>query len=115
MTWDERRVLEAAATRLGLHTLQWRAGERPRFTQLVARPCPFLTRDEEGHGVCRVYEDRPYSCRRFMCGRNTTAERYDKGVVEGIPLRVLTSGALREQYADNQKTAQVWADAHGWS
>lgn len=115
VTQRERRVLEAAAQKLEIVGLQWRAGERPSHTHLVARPCPFFTRDEAGQGVCRVYDERPYNCRRFMCGRTTTEESYDRGAVDGIPLRVLTSADLRQQYADNQCAAQAWADAHGWT
>ena len=111
VTWDERRVLEAAAKRIGAASLQWRAGDRPRFTNLVARPCPFY----EASVGCRVYDERPYNCRRFMCGRDDLTERFDAGAVEGIPMRVLRSAELRSDYAANQADARGWAEAHGWT
>ena len=114
MTWAERRTVEASAKGLGIGGLQWRAGERPSFTSLVARPCPFLAEDQ-GLASCQIYESRPYNCRRFMCGRDDTTERFDAGAIQGIPLRVLTSAALRADYAANQAAAQEWADSHGWS
>lgn len=113
MTFAERRELQARADELEIR-LQWRVGERPSFTSLVARPCPFLTQDDLGRAVCRAHDVRPYNCRRFMCGRFDTTERHDVGVVNGIPLRVRQSETLRDEYAANQREAQVWADAHGW-
>lgn len=95
--------------------LHWRAGERPRFTNLVARPCPFFGRDDDGQGLCKIYDVRPYSCRRFMCGREKAGEHFmGSGGTFGIPLRVLKSADLRAQYARNQDAAKAWADAHGW-
>jgi Fe-S-cluster containining protein len=79
----------------------------------VARPCPFYEAQETG-GVCRIYESRPYNCRRFMCGRDDLTAPYDAGAVDGIPMRVLTSDDLRAQYAQNQADAHGWAEAHGW-
>jgi Fe-S-cluster containining protein len=110
MTHAERRSVEAAASHLGVQ-LHWRAGDRPRFTKLVARPCPFY---EAKDSTCRIYESRPYNCRRFMCGRDDLSEPFDAGALDGIPARVWTSDALRAQYAQNQTDAQVWADARGW-
>lgn len=113
MTFAERRELEAVATKLEL-ILQWRAGDRPLFTELVARPCPFFLAGETG-GTCQAYDVRPYNCRRFMCGRDETlAGPFDAHAVEGIPMRVLTSDTLRSDYAANQVSARPWADAHGW-
>lgn len=106
---SERRVLQDAAERLGL-TLQWRAGDRPRFTSLVARPCPFY----EASVGCRVYEERPFNCRRYMCGRDDLSEPYDANTMHGIPMRVLTSADLRSDYMVQQAEAHKWADAHGW-
>lgn len=110
MTFSERRLLEAHGKRLGL-TLQWRAGDRPTFTALVARPCPFLTRDADGLAACAVYDERPYNCRRWMCGRSSADEICEQ---RPIPLRVLRSHELRADYTALQAAAQPWADAHGW-
>jgi len=111
MTHAERRVVTAAAERLGLR-LHWRAGDRPAFTNLVARPCPFFSEDEK---ACRIHDERPYNCRRFMCGRHDLSEAYLKGgAVSGVPVRVLNSTELMNDYARLQNESQTWATAHGW-
>jgi len=112
MTHAERRVVAAAADRLGLR-LHWRAGDRPSFTNLVARPCPFFSEDEK---ACRIHSERPYNCRRFMCGRSDLSESYRQGgIVSGVPMRVLKSAELHADYAALQRESQAWAEAHGWS
>jgi Fe-S-cluster containining protein len=30
-------------------------------------PCVFFRRDENGHGVCEIYDTRPLACRHFDC------------------------------------------------
>ena len=105
MTFVERRELEAARPDLAKR-LRWTAGPRPSLTALIAKPCPFL----EG-SRCSVYDVRPYNCRRWMCGRT---ER-DQPVEDApVPLVVLRSKELLNDFQDLQAAAQPWALAHGW-
>jgi Fe-S-cluster containining protein len=103
MTWAERREIEAVTDR----SLRWEAGERPSLTILRARPCPLLGDD----GRCTVYEVRPYSCRRWGCGRTERSQRVEDAPV---PLLVRQSAELLEDARRMQTAAQPWALAHGW-
>jgi Fe-S-cluster containining protein len=103
MTWAERREIEAVTDR----PLRWTAGARPATTMLLAHPCPLLGGDNR----CTVYEVRPFSCRRWMCGRDDRAQ-----IVEDapVPMRVRRSAELTADYAAMQAEAHPWALAHGW-
>ena len=105
MTWAERRELEAVR---GTRRLEWRAGNRPSLTLLVARPCPFYSKKDG----CTVYDVRPYNCRRWMCGRTST-EQIAEATAQ-IPVRVLRSPELVADYRRLQDDSREWAVAHGW-
>ena len=81
---------------------------RDGWTLLAAHPCPFY---DTAQKACAVYEDRPYNCRRFQCGRwNVQAEPFTMR-----PLALIKSdNDLRWSYDANQREHQPWALAHGW-
>lgn len=104
-----------------LGRLRW-APDRPGFVRLKAGPCPFLSEK----GQCRVYEVRPYNCRRFACLRvdpKTEALHLipnspyfkDQTGCFNTRERVLGSRAARRLYERIQRHAQRWARAHGWT
>jgi Fe-S-cluster containining protein len=99
MTYAERRELERLA---GTRRLRWRYHPHPRFTALVAGPCPFLT----GENKCGAYEARPFNCRRFGCLRpDVNAEAWDGHAL---------TDEDRSTLAAMQAESQPWALAHGW-
>jgi hypothetical protein len=103
MTWAERREIEAVTDR----PLRWTAGERPATTMLLAHPCPLLGDDNR----CTVYAVRPYSCRRWGCGRTERSQPVEDAPV---PLRVRQSAELLADMRAMQADAQPWALVHGW-
>lgn len=103
MTHAERRTLTAAALAAGDVRLTFRPHPDPDFVCLVARPCPLYAEDAK---ACRVYEARPYNCRRFACLRRDYTQAYDAGP---------QSRADRRQLVVMQRRAQPWARAHGWA
>lgn len=107
MTYAERRQIEAELPAESVTHLRWEPGPRPALTVLRAKPCPLLTAE----GRCSVYDVRPYSCRRWMCGRTDPAQPVEDAPV---PMRVLQSAELTEDYRKLQAAAQPWALAHGW-
>lgn len=84
----------------------------PRAMAMTVGPCSFLGSTPSGAARCRAYAVRPYNCRRFMCGRDHGLQRWDDAPV---PARVLADRGLRRAYARQQREAQPWARAHGWS
>lgn len=114
MTLQERELLEArylSATR----PLEFTPHPDPKFTYLVARPCPFVS----DQGQCLVYDIRPYNCRRWMCGRVDPAQ---ESLEIGGPMgcwnlsdRVDTSLRFQEHVATNERHHAAWAKRHGWS
>lgn len=109
MTFAERRELEAAARRgLASRPLQFRHHAESTMTDMVAKPCPFVTADNR----CNAYEVRPYNCRRFACLRpDVAAEPFDERM---LPMRLQALPLAREMYATIQRDAQPWARDHGW-
>lgn len=84
-----------------------------RFVQYEG-PCPLLAEDK----TCSVYAVRPYQCRRFMCLRHDTSEPPIFGGPVGCYNALAAMRTDREAlkfYRHNQRRAQVWAVAHGWS
>lgn len=102
MTVEEAEVLVEQDRMIHLEP-----GPEPGFVRMRARPCPFY-RPSVG---CLVYQERPYNCRRYLCGRTSSAEPFED---MPIPWTVLESRDLRRQYAREQRRAQRWADGHGW-
>lgn len=102
MTVEEAEVLMAQSPAIRLTP-----GPEPGFVRMAAAPCPFYRRVTG----CAVYGLRPYNCRRYLCGRDSSAEPFEQAP---IPLKVLQDRSLRRQYARNQRRSQRWADAHGW-
>lgn len=84
-----------------------------RFYLLERGPCPFLA-DKS----CLIYHDRPFNCRRFMCGRvDPRQESFEEGGPMGcfnLQDRIETSARFEEFAAANQRRAQKWALDHGW-
>lgn len=80
----------------------------PKWVVMKAAPCPLYDRLMK---ACTVYEQRPYSCRRYQCGRwNAQAEPY----LSNPMVLIKSNNDLRWSYAKNQKAHQPWALAHGW-
>jgi Fe-S-cluster containining protein len=105
MTHAERRTLTAAVLRAAIPggvTLTFRPHPDPSFVCLVARPCPLYAADAK---ACRIYEARPFNCRRFACQRRDYAQPYDQGP---------QTRADRRQLVVIQRHAQRWARSHGW-
>lgn len=75
------------------------------FLNLVAGPCPFF---DDG---CAIYDNRPYNCRRFQCGRWDA--KSEPWMPDPMPA-IVADKKLRRSYDLNQNAAQVWAIAHGW-
>jgi hypothetical protein len=93
---------------------------QPGFVQLRARPCPLLEADAGGRAICTVYDVRPYSCRRFICGRaDVTTEPYEEdphtGACVNFTDRIFQSRPFRRFYAHHQRKSQRWALRHGWT
>lgn len=107
MTREERALIEAATDR----ALTWAHDPDPRFVRLQAAPCPLLV-----EGQCSVYDARPFNCRRFICGR-VGDEPWESAndVCLNLTDRLAQSLDFQEFYRSNQKRAQVWARAHGWT
>lgn len=97
MTYAERRALERVA---GTRVLRWKYHPHPRFTKLVAGPCPFLN----GLNECGAYEARPYQCRRFACMRDSLDQPWNES----------WRPEHNEELMQIQASAQPWALAHGW-
>lgn len=98
MTHEEAAILRSRKDGL----LFTSAGDK---VMLLGSPCPFW---DNG---CTVYAQRPYNCRRFLCGRED-GEPFDP---QPIPAKVLKVKKLRQQYARNQAHHQTtWAKSHGW-
>lgn len=111
----ERDLLQTHADRAS-RPLIWTHGKVDGFVQLDVGPCPFLGADAQ----CQVYEDRPYNCRRMMCGRVDPAkESYEQGGPMGchnLSDRVETSLRFQEFYEANERRhAKSWATSHGWT
>ena len=84
----------------------------PGFVELKAAPCPFLSGN-----TCTVYPVRPFKCRQFQCHR-ALGEAFDPNGPLGcqnLSDRLLQSRETRRAYALNQRKAQKWALAHGWT
>lgn len=81
--------------------------------------CPLLTRELDGKASCSIHEQRPYNCRRFICFRPDPAtEPYETGGPLGclnLTDRLTDSLHALTFYESNQRRAQVWAKAHGWT
>lgn len=103
MTPEELGAVTAAAPSV---EIRWEPAE-PGFVKVLAAPCPYLEVTR-----CLVYAARPYNCRRWMCGRARLTDPVD---LAAVPVSVLSDRDLRRQYAVNQRKAQPWADAHGWT
>jgi len=110
MTHDEADVVLAATT----VAVGW-VPHPEGFVGMVAldgsTACPLLTTG----GKCSIHASRPYNCRRFLCLRDE-----GEALVTGGPFGCantephLASRPHRRLYERNQRTAQVWARAHGW-
>jgi Fe-S-cluster containining protein len=83
----------------------------PGFVLLTVGPCPFTGTDSQGKSVCHAYRQRPYNCRRYMCGRFDCTEPWDD---HDPPLIVLNTPVLRQQYKRQQRLSVPWALRHGW-
>lgn len=90
----------------------WLPLSTPGFVRLQAGPCPYMGTTDHGTPRCTVYAVRPYNCRRYGCYQTEPGEPWEGSPV---PVKVLRSRDLRRQYAANQRKAQRWAVAHGWS
>lgn len=126
MTHQEAEVLQAradATLTLGeLQRIQWHPHENPQFTQLVAKPCPFLREKN----VCLMHEVRPFNCRRFGCLRpDPVREPYETAPLSpylqygtvgcsNLRERLVHSKPARRIYAKLQQRGYRWAYAHGW-
>jgi Fe-S-cluster containining protein len=106
MTDAEWEVLKPHTQRLNVRTV---TRSEKGWTALAAHPCPFYDRQAK---ACQVYDDRPYNCRRFQCGRwNVQAEPFTSN-----PLPIIRSNNdLRWTYDKNQRDHMPWALAHGWN
>jgi Fe-S-cluster containining protein len=105
MTAQEWAALAPHAERLNVRVDVQQHGT---WTLLKAQPCPFYDASAK---ACQVYEDRPYNCRRFQCGRwEPSREPFNFH-----PLTVIKNdNDLRWSYRANQAEHQPWAVAHGW-
>jgi Fe-S-cluster containining protein len=98
----------------------WLTVPDARYVAMKAAPCPFLAR-ERGSAVCRIYAARPFSCRRYACGRDDVSVPLSQVMVRNaeagtvLPMRFYTDRAFRRQMTVQQRKAQRWARAHGWS
>ena len=120
MTEQERALITASVREWAVPpSLTFTAG--PGGTvRLAASPCPLLADD----GRCGVYEQRPYVCRRFVCGRaDVTTEAYEPEVYApdlgltgcaNLSDRVRESPRFRAHVETIQRRALPWARAHGW-
>lgn len=109
MTYAERRLLEEAGrSGMAFRPLQWRYNEGTGFTDLSAKPCPFVTPENR----CNVYDIRPYNCRRFGCMRPDV--KTEPFAASTLTKRLIESSSARSQYQVMQAEAQEWAVAHGW-
>lgn len=110
---QEAEVLGHAAQGLGA-PLWFRPHTEAGFRQLCGQPCPFLQDNQ-----CRVYDVRPYNCRRFICGRPSgSAEPWDmrvSGECVNFTARVSQSVTFYRHACEVQAAAQPWAVAHGWT
>ena len=92
--------------------------ETPGFLRwLQPTGCPMLTRELDGTATCTVHAVRPMNCRRFVCLREA-----GEPFRAGGPLGCLnTSERIEENrhalafYQSNQRRAQQWGRAHGWT
>lgn len=123
MTKEERKEIEAAAP--SDVKLVWLARpEGDQFEELQAGPCPLLGYDDQGQAECRVWEKRPYNCRRWGCFRpDPSAEMFmpepnlpDQGLFGAgcLTARVQAHPQVLRALVVMQNAAKPWATAHGW-
>jgi Fe-S-cluster containining protein len=112
VTAQERDALMAARPEVAAEFVTQADG----WVFLRARPCPYFRRDDVGKGLCTVYAVRPYSCRRFLCGRvaGEAWEQNAQGACLNLEDRLIRSRPFRRFYAVVQRRAQTWARSHGW-
>ena len=82
---------------------------------LKGTPCPMLDENKR----CRVYDVRPYNCRRFQCLRVAGEDYIPSDDAHlgcaNLYVRLTQSRSARNQYRRNQRHHQPWALAHGWT
>lgn len=108
MTAPEREALLAHPGAAGI-SAQFDVSEHGQWVAMKAGPCPFYVASDKS---CRVYEARPYNCRRFQCGRWDPASEPFR--LNPMPI-IRSNNDLRWSYRKNQAAHQEWANAHGWS
>lgn len=111
MTRAERAAIEAAVSS-GV-SLVWATDRDDQFVRLQTGPCPLLADD----GSCSVYDVRPYNCRRFVCLREKDEpwRETPQGACANVEDRLATSYQAVAFYKTQQRYAQDWAAAHGWT
>lgn len=73
-TWREPRIRERGSpiTEGGLIPLE----QANWLLNGLGGPCVFFHRDQEGRGVCEIYETRPLGCRHFDCDHDERMAEY---------------------------------------
>lgn len=69
--------------------------------------------------MCRVYDVRPFNCRRFGCFRPSPEKEpleldHSKLGCKNLTDRIGNSSEVLRAYRRMQRDAQPWAVAHGW-
>ena len=90
----------------------------PTGMVLWDKPCSALKMTEKG-ASCLIYEQRPYPCRQFLCGKQSKDDirsflsdtNYDMKYFNNLLLKYPEFAKIKEEIEDK---AAKWGNNHGW-
>jgi len=98
--------------------IELKGAELPNGMILWPKPCPALD-ESKSSGKCLIYEDRPYPCRTFLCGKNSTGDRkpwrpngsFNMDYFKWLIKNNKEFAKIKEKIEDN---AAIWGLKYGW-
>jgi Fe-S-cluster containining protein len=112
---EEFNLASQALAKLGI---KLKGAKLPDGMVLWPKPCPALKMTKQGSS-CLIYDQRPYPCRQFLCGRQfkedtrpfVSDSKYNMEYLTNLLAKSPKFAKVKETM---ENKAAEWANKHGW-